>query len=178
MITHRNAWMNRIGTLVHQPHDLCRSLSVDAAHVSCQWMDLCLDGNCRGRDPCLPAQSRAARGFELMATEAVTMLCAAPTVLISLANASEELRRLAPKGIRVVHRRRAARSFDHPTTRRRTRLDNHARLWTDGNSSFHHRLRAAAGTRTTFSQRASHDQGAPGCGVNYFRRDARGRRGR
>src|SRR5436853_1540901 len=40
--------------------------------------------------------------FELMAKEQVTMLCAAPTVLISLANAPEDLRRLAPKGIHVV----------------------------------------------------------------------------
>src|SRR5439155_7981682 len=39
---------------------------------------------------------------ELMATEQVTTLCAAPTVLISLANASENLRRLAPNGIHVV----------------------------------------------------------------------------
>jgi fatty-acyl-CoA synthase len=37
-----------------------------------------------------------------MATEQVTTLCAAPTVLISLANAPEDLRRLAPKGIHVV----------------------------------------------------------------------------
>src|SRR5260370_35654641 len=37
-----------------------------------------------------------------MATEHVTMLCAAPTVLISLANAPEDVHRLAPKGIRVV----------------------------------------------------------------------------
>jgi fatty-acyl-CoA synthase len=40
--------------------------------------------------------------FELMAKEQVTLLCAAPTVLISLANAPEDLRRLAPKGIRVL----------------------------------------------------------------------------
>jgi len=38
----------------------------------------------------------------LMATEQVTTLCAAPTVLISLANAPGNLRRLAPKGIHVV----------------------------------------------------------------------------
>src|SRR5947199_10763571 len=37
-----------------------------------------------------------------MATEQVTTLCAAPTVLISLANAPGNLRRLAPKGIHVV----------------------------------------------------------------------------
>src|SRR5207248_11411504 len=40
--------------------------------------------------------------FELMAKEQVTMLCAAPTVLISLTNAPDDLRRLAPKGVRVI----------------------------------------------------------------------------
>src|SRR5437667_6168141 len=37
-----------------------------------------------------------------MKTEQVTLLCAAPTVMISLANAPAELRRLAPRGIRVL----------------------------------------------------------------------------
>jgi fatty-acyl-CoA synthase len=36
-----------------------------------------------------------------MATMQATVLCAAPTVLIALANTPEDLRRLAPKGIRV-----------------------------------------------------------------------------
>jgi fatty-acyl-CoA synthase len=40
--------------------------------------------------------------FRLMAQESVTMLCAAPTVLISLANAPEEARRLARPGVRVL----------------------------------------------------------------------------
>src|SRR5207249_588745 len=40
--------------------------------------------------------------FELMAREQITILCAAPTVLISLANAPEDVRHLAPKGIRIV----------------------------------------------------------------------------
>ncbi len=44
---------------------------------------------------CRKVEPRAV--FELMANEQVTMLCAAPTVLISLANAPEDLRRLAPK---------------------------------------------------------------------------------
>jgi fatty-acyl-CoA synthase len=38
----------------------------------------------------------------LMATESITMLCAAPTVLIALANAPEEARRQAPRGLRVI----------------------------------------------------------------------------
>src|SRR5262249_38399217 len=41
-------------------------------------------------------------GFELMARERITMLCAAPTVLISIANAPVELRAQAPRGIRVL----------------------------------------------------------------------------
>src|SRR5439155_15631410 len=40
--------------------------------------------------------------FESMAREGITILCAAPTVLIGIANAPEELRRLAPRGVRVI----------------------------------------------------------------------------
>jgi fatty-acyl-CoA synthase len=39
--------------------------------------------------------------LELIAAESVTTLCAAPTVLIGLANASEAARRNAPKGVHV-----------------------------------------------------------------------------
>ena len=40
--------------------------------------------------------------FELINRESVSILCAAPTVLISLANAPEELRRRARSGVRVL----------------------------------------------------------------------------
>jgi fatty-acyl-CoA synthase len=40
--------------------------------------------------------------FENISRESVTMLCAAPTVLISIANAPEELRRGVHRGIRVL----------------------------------------------------------------------------
>ena len=102
MITHRNAWMNSIGTLLHAPMTCAdRYLwtlpmfhangwtfvwTVTAAGAT----HICL----RKCDPCAV--------FELMKTEQVTTLCAAPTVLISLANAPEDLRRLAPKGIHVI----------------------------------------------------------------------------
>ena len=42
------------------------------------------------------------RVFELLTNERITMLCAAPTVLIGLANANETVRRSAPGGLRVV----------------------------------------------------------------------------
>jgi fatty-acyl-CoA synthase len=44
----------------------------------------------------------APRIFGLVAQERVTLLCAAPTVLIGIANAPEELRRTAPRGVRVL----------------------------------------------------------------------------
>ena len=102
MITHRNAYMNVVGTLLHLPMRLAdRYLwtlpmfhangwtyvwivtAVGAAHV-------CL----RKVDPAL--------AFELIARESITMLCAAPTVLIALANAPEEARKGARRGVRVV----------------------------------------------------------------------------
>jgi fatty-acyl-CoA synthase len=42
------------------------------------------------------------RVFELIAEENVTMLCAAPTVLIGIANSPKELRSGVPSGVRVV----------------------------------------------------------------------------
>ena len=102
MITHRNAYINVVGTLLHFPMNAeDRYLwtlpmfhangwtftwvvtAVGAAHV-------CL----RKVDPRL--------AFELMRTERVTTLCAAPTVLIALANAPEDVRGAAPRGIRLL----------------------------------------------------------------------------
>src|SRR6185295_17161060 len=40
--------------------------------------------------------------FRLVKAEAATFLCAAPTVLIALANAPESLKAGAPKGVRVM----------------------------------------------------------------------------
>jgi fatty-acyl-CoA synthase len=102
MITHRNAYMNVVGTLLHAPMRMSdRYLwtlpmfhangwtytwavtAVGAAHV-------CL----RKVDPALV--------FELIRAEGITALCAAPTVLIGLANAPEAVRRDAPRDLRIV----------------------------------------------------------------------------
>jgi fatty-acyl-CoA synthase len=40
--------------------------------------------------------------FQLIRKESITALCAAPTVLISLANAPEAMRKGAPRGVRVI----------------------------------------------------------------------------
>ena len=55
MITHRNAYLNIVGTLMHIRHDACRHLPVDAADVPRQWLDLHVDRHGGGRAAHLPA---------------------------------------------------------------------------------------------------------------------------
>jgi fatty-acyl-CoA synthase len=102
MITHRNAWMNSIGTLLHAPMACAdRYLWTLPMFHANGWTFVWTVTAAGATHICLrKVEPRAV--FELMATQQVTMLCAAPTVLISLANAPEDVRRLVPKGIRVV----------------------------------------------------------------------------
>ena len=102
MITHRNAWMNSIGTLLHQPMTCAdRYLWTLPMFHANGWTFVWTVTAVGATHICLrKVEPRAV--FELMASEQVTMLCAAPTVLISLANAPEDIRRLAPKEIRVL----------------------------------------------------------------------------
>src|SRR5213595_1714263 len=102
MITHRNAWMNSIGTLLHQSMTCAdRYLWTLPMFHANGWTFVWTVTAAGATHVCLrKVEPRAV--FELMATEQVTTLCAAPTVLISLANAPETLHRLALKRIRVV----------------------------------------------------------------------------
>src|SRR5262249_44009436 len=102
MITHRNAWMNSIGTLLYAPMTCAdRYLWTLPMFHANGWTFVWTVTAAGATHICLrKVEPRAV--FQLMATEQVTTLCAAPTVLILLANAPEDLRRLAPKGIRVV----------------------------------------------------------------------------
>ncbi|HEY2568776.1 MAG TPA: long-chain-fatty-acid--CoA ligase [Candidatus Udaeobacter sp.] len=101
MITHRNAWMNSIGTLLYAPMTCSdRYLWTLPMFHANGWTFVWTVTAPGATHICLrKVEPRAV--FELMATQQVTVLCAAPTVLISLANA-RDVRRLAPKGIRVV----------------------------------------------------------------------------
>src|SRR5881296_1800445 len=102
MITHRNAWMNSIGTLLHAPMTCAdRYLWTLPMFHANGWTFVWTVTAAGAAHICL-RKIEPRTVFELMATEQVTMLCAAPTVLISLANAPEDLRRRATKGIRVV----------------------------------------------------------------------------
>ncbi len=102
MITHRNAYMNAVGTLIHQPMSTAdRYLWTLPMFHANGWTFTWIVTAAGGTHVCLRKVDPAVV-FPLMATESVTMLCAAPTVLISLANASESLRAQAPRGVRVV----------------------------------------------------------------------------
>jgi fatty-acyl-CoA synthase len=102
MITHRNAWLNVVGTLVHL-HITCADRylwTVPMFHAN-GWTFVWIVTAVGGTHICLrKPEPRAV--FENIARESVTLLCAAPTVLIGIANAPEELRRLAPRGVRVL----------------------------------------------------------------------------
>jgi fatty-acyl-CoA synthase len=102
MITHRNAYMNVVGTLVHV------SMSPDDTYLwtlpmfhANGWTFTWIVTAVGARHICL-RRVEPKRVFELARQEHVTMLCAAPTVLIGLANASAEDRGDVPAGVRVV----------------------------------------------------------------------------
>ena len=102
MITHRNAWMNSIGTLLHWPMSCAdRYLWTLPMFHANGWTFVWTVTAAGATHICL-SKIEAGSVFRLMATERVTALCAAPTVLITLANAPEDLRRLAPKGVHVL----------------------------------------------------------------------------
>jgi len=102
MITHRNAWMNVMDTLVHF------HITVDDVYLwtlpmfhANGWTFVWIITAVGGRHICLP-KVEPARVFELIRKEHVGWLCAAPTVLISLANAPKEVRGEVPRGVHVV----------------------------------------------------------------------------
>jgi len=102
MITHRNAYMNTVGTLVHE-HMACADRylwTLPMFHAN-GWTFVWTVTAAGATHVCLPKVDPRLV-FELIEKERITMLCAAPTVLISLANADEEVRRSARRGVRVL----------------------------------------------------------------------------
>jgi fatty-acyl-CoA synthase len=102
MITPRNAYINTIGTLIHLPMTVAdRYLwTLPMFHANgwtFTWTVTAMGGAhicLRKVDPVLV--------FDLIRRESVTMFCAAPTVLISIASAPAAVRAGAPRGLRVV----------------------------------------------------------------------------
>jgi fatty-acyl-CoA synthase len=102
MITHRNAYMNTVGTLVHE-HMACADRylwTLPMFHAN-GWTFVWTVTAAGAAHVCL-SRIDPRLVFELIEKERITMLCAAPTVLISLANAAEEVRQTAHRGVRVI----------------------------------------------------------------------------
>jgi fatty-acyl-CoA synthase len=102
MITHRNAYLNAVGTLVHlplRPRD--RYLWTLPMFHANGWTFTWIITAVGGTHVCLPKVDPA-KVYELLRDERISMLCAAPTVLIALANADPAVRANAPRGVRVV----------------------------------------------------------------------------
>lgn len=102
MITHRNAYMNSVGTLLHLRIELGQRYlwTLPMFHAN-GWTYTWTVTAAGGTHVCLPAMDPA-RVFELIREEEVSWLCAAPTVLIMLANTPEKVRGDVPSGVHVV----------------------------------------------------------------------------
>jgi fatty-acyl-CoA synthase len=102
MITHRNAYMNAVGTLIHAPMTPADTYlwTLPMFHAN-GWTFTWIVTAAGAKHICL-RKVDPAEIFRLIAAENVTMLCAAPTVLIGIANAPEELRRDVKPGVRVL----------------------------------------------------------------------------
>ncbi|HVB22497.1 MAG TPA: long-chain-fatty-acid--CoA ligase [Ktedonobacteraceae bacterium] len=94
MITHRNAYMNVVGTLIHismSPAD--RYLWTLPMFHANGWTFVWTVTAVGATHVCLrKVEPRAI--FTLIRDEKVSLLCAAPTILIGIANASEDVRRI------------------------------------------------------------------------------------
>ena len=102
MITHRNAYINTVGTLIHIPMTCAdRYLWTLPMFHANGWTFTWTVTAAGAVHVCLPKVDPR-RVFELIRDERVTLLCAAPTVLIGLANAPAEVRQDVRQGVRVV----------------------------------------------------------------------------
>jgi fatty-acyl-CoA synthase len=101
MITHRNAYLNVMGTLVHHhltPGDryLWTLPMFHANGWTFTWIN-----TARGMANVCLRRIEPRLIYKLIKDENITMFCAAPTVLISIANAPAEVRAGAPRGVRL-----------------------------------------------------------------------------
>jgi fatty-acyl-CoA synthase len=102
MITHRNAYLNIVGTLIHHPMSPAdRYLWTLPMFHANGWTFVWIVTAVGGTHVCL-RKVDPLMVFDLVNRESITMLCAAPTVLIGIANAPAEARRDARRGIRIM----------------------------------------------------------------------------
>ena len=102
VLTHRNAWMNCIGTMLHWPVNMeDRYLwTVPMFHAN-GWTFTWIVTAVAATHICL-RKVDARSVYERILSEHATVLCAAPTVLIAIASGPSEQREHLPRGIRLL----------------------------------------------------------------------------
>jgi fatty-acyl-CoA synthase len=102
MITHRNAWTNSVGTLLHWPMSTAARYlwTLPMFHAN-GWTFTWTVTAAAATHVCL-RQVDALSVYAAVERERVTHLSAAPTVLISIANGPEAARRRLRRGVRVI----------------------------------------------------------------------------
>ena len=102
VITHRNAYINTVGILIHAPMTCAdRYLWTLPMFHANGWTFTWTVTAVGGAHVCLRKVDPALI-FDLIDRESITMLCAAPTVLIALANAPDDVRRPSRIPVRVL----------------------------------------------------------------------------
>jgi len=102
MITHRNAYMNVVGTLLHVPMRMSDRYLWTLPMFHANGWTFVWNVTAVGAAHICLRKVEPARVFESIRVESVTILCAAPTVLIGIAGAPQNVRAGAPRGVRVI----------------------------------------------------------------------------
>jgi fatty-acyl-CoA synthase len=102
MITHRNAWVNCVGTLAHVPMSPADRFLWTLPMFHANGWTYTWIGTAAGATHVCLRQVEAATIYRLVNAERITMLCAAPTVLIAIANGPAAERRAMRRGVRVL----------------------------------------------------------------------------
>jgi fatty-acyl-CoA synthase len=102
MITHRNAYMNVIGTLLHVPMRLTDRYLWTLPMFHANGWTFVWNVTAVGATHICLRKVDPVKVFETIKAELVTLLCAAPTVLIGIGGAPQDVRAGAPRGVRVV----------------------------------------------------------------------------
>jgi fatty-acyl-CoA synthase len=102
MITHRNAWMNSIGTLTHWPMAPGDRYLWTLPMFHANGWTFTWTVTAAGSAHVCMRKVDAATVYALVDDEHVTHLCAAPTVLIGIANGPESGRRGLRRGVKLL----------------------------------------------------------------------------
>ena len=102
MITHRNAYINVVGTLIHVHMTSADRYLWTLPMFHCNGWTFVWTVTAVGAAHICLKKVEPATVLPLINRESISLFCAAPTVLIGIANAPEELRRGVRRGVRVL----------------------------------------------------------------------------